>query len=334
MTSSDMLRVGFVGAGNHATNAIYPALRYAPIRLVAIADLDEDRARRNAAWFGAREVYGDHRTLLERADIDAVVVVGQPPMHASVGLDVLAAGRHLFVEKPPGATLADTLALQAAAHDSGCSVMVGFMKRFARAYVRARAIADSPEFGAPRVLRFDYSHWQAGDLRSHLLFMSVHAFDLARAFLGPVVAGAGTRRELGDARALTLELDHASGALSQLHLSSCAPRVQESLDLYGDSTMVRVDNLTELRSYRRAPGIADAVDTDESMSSVWHPDFAVPLAGNDSLVLQGYAGQMRHFAEQLLAGQPIVGDITDGVAAMELVEAVAAAPAGHFHLQL
>jgi predicted dehydrogenase len=51
------LRLGFIGAGVMATWAIYPALHFAPLELVAICDLDEARAAHAAKTFGAKQWY-------------------------------------------------------------------------------------------------------------------------------------------------------------------------------------------------------------------------------------------------------------------------------------
>lgn len=330
-----MLRIGFVGAGNHATNAIYPSLRFAPIELVAVADLDTSLAERNARQFsGGAEVYGDHRELLDQADVDAVFVVGQPRMHVEVGVDVLEAGKHLFIEKPAGSTLEDALRLRKAAQSADRQVMVGFMKRFARSYARAKELTQTETFGNLRLLQLEYSHVRWADLRDHLTFMSVHPYDTARFFLGDVVDGIVVRRRYDDGDVLTCELEHAGGGISQLNLSACAPRVQESLDLFGANTKIEVRNFTELTYHRTASSFADAMNTDESMAQFWAADMTIPGPSTDSLTLQGYAGEVRHFADAILAGEQVTPNIDDGVETMRFVEAVMSAPEGISRLEL
>jgi predicted dehydrogenase len=326
MEGTRVLRVGFVGAGGQATGAIYPSLRHAPIELIAVADLDRGLAERNARWFGAAEVYGSHEDLLKHADVEAVFVVGPPEMHYSIGLDILAAGKHLFVEKPPSDNVEQALELREVAHSNGLQLMVGFMKRFATAYARAAEIAGSQDFGDARLVRLDYAHWTVYNLHWHMTY-AIHAIDLARHFLGDVVGGAATRREYPDGRVLIVELDHVGGAVSQLNISSCAPGVKESFDLYGSSQVVQVRDLTELRHYHDAPTYVD-YNRDESMASLWHPEFTIPWRDTESLVLQGYAGEVEHFAERILAGQPVESNIDDAVAAMRILDSIEHLPEG------
>jgi len=236
-TSRGAVRFAMIGAGKHATNAIYPSLRHSRLDLVALADLDRERGESVAKRFGAKRVYTRHHDLLAREDVELVGVVGPPRMHVEVGLDVLASGRHLFIEKPPGETLEEARRLQDAARAAGKQLMVGFMKRFASAYQRAKLISTTDSFGSPSVLRLNYSHWQYEHLRSHLLYMSTHALDLARFFLGEVAGGTVYKRAMGVGMIVSLMLEHVKGGLSQLTLSCLEPRRQESIDLSGDNTV-------------------------------------------------------------------------------------------------
>ena len=99
------LRLGFIGAGAMASFAVYPALHFAPIRLVAVCDLDEARAKLLAGKFGAERVYTDHHRMLEEEDLEAVAIQTHPGPRQALVLDALGAGLHVFVPKPPAASL-------------------------------------------------------------------------------------------------------------------------------------------------------------------------------------------------------------------------------------
>ena len=53
----EKVRIGFIGCGGFSTGAVYPSLHHAPVDLVAVCDLDEAKAKRNAKWFGADRFY-------------------------------------------------------------------------------------------------------------------------------------------------------------------------------------------------------------------------------------------------------------------------------------
>lgn len=329
-----MIRFAMIGAGGHASQSIYPALRFTDLELVAVADLDEDRARAIGSRFGSPKIYTDFEKMLEVEELDAVGVVGPPALHHQAGLAVLRSGRHLFTEKPPASDLAGARELQAAARDANRQVMVGFMKRHARNYARAKHLSEQPEFGEPTLLRLNYSHWRYQPLRDHLIFMSVHPLDLARFFMGDVVGGSVFKREIDGDHVVALLLEHVDGKVSQVTLSAFEPRVQESLELAGRSALIRVENLIRLDYLPPAPAITDAFGHDESMVRSWYPEFTIPMADADSHVLQGYAGQLRQFAGAITSGEAVSPSIDDGVEAMRLAEAILAAPAGHSELVL
>lgn len=326
------VKLALVGCGRQAWLAILPALRFAPIDLVAVCDSRPDRAALVARTYGAPASYARHIDLLTAEDVDVVAIVGPPPLHHAVGLDVLAAGCHLFIEKPPAMTFEATRELAMAA--DGRKVMVGFQKRHARAYQLARQAMASPEFGRPSMLRVNYSHVHTAPRRDHLAFMSIHALDLARFFMGDVVAGRTHLSKRGDQHVIALTLEHQSGAVSMLSLSALEPRLQETVELAGDSTLLRVRDLAELTVERAAPHWADADGTTPAMMMAWRPDFTIPTDHNNSLVLQGFAGEMVELAEAILHDRPVSGDIEDAVEAMRLVRALAAAPLGFSELDL
>lgn len=141
------VRLGFVGAGAMASFAVYPALHFAPIRLVAVCDLDEGKAKQAAARFGAAGVYTDYREMFEREDLEAVAVQTHPGPRQPIVLDALAAGYHVFVPKPPATSLDDSVVLSQAATKADRFLMVNFESRFSYGVRSARKILATPGFG-------------------------------------------------------------------------------------------------------------------------------------------------------------------------------------------
>jgi predicted dehydrogenase len=125
----DELNIGLVGAGRMGAYHVETWERVAEGRLVAIADPDEDVAR---GRIGRRPIdwVSDHRWLIERADVDAVCICAPSAQHARIALDAIAAGKHVFVEKPIAIALEDGLRMAAAARQAGVKLMVGHVERF------------------------------------------------------------------------------------------------------------------------------------------------------------------------------------------------------------
>jgi predicted dehydrogenase len=115
-----------VGIGIIGTGTIFPAyartLANAPdVKLVAVADLDETRARARAEAFGVPHASAPE-ALLERDDIELVIDLTVPSAHFDVNRRALAAGKHVYSEKPLSATAAEARSLVELAERSGLAL--------------------------------------------------------------------------------------------------------------------------------------------------------------------------------------------------------------------
>lgn len=114
-------RVGIVGCGN-ISGAYLKSCRTFPIlEVVACADLELARAQNKAAEFGIGKAYslGD---MLDDPDIDIVINLTVPNAHAEVNLAAIAAGKHIYSEKPLATNREDGRRIMAAAQERGVRV--------------------------------------------------------------------------------------------------------------------------------------------------------------------------------------------------------------------
>jgi predicted dehydrogenase len=103
------LRIGVIGVGNISAQYFDTIPRLPGLELVAVADLDSARAALVASVSNVRALTVDE--LLESPDVDAVLNLTIPAAHVEVGVRVLAAGKHLYAEKPFGLSTASAGAL-------------------------------------------------------------------------------------------------------------------------------------------------------------------------------------------------------------------------------
>ena len=193
MTST--LRIGIAGLGRlgrrHAENLAFRVRGCQLVSACSPVAAELDTARRE---FGVARLHADFDAFVRDPDIDAVVLVTPTALHADQVIAALAAGKHVFVEKPLALGVEDCERVEHAARAHADRVaMVGFVRRFDASYANARAHIEQGGIGRPFLVRS-----QTCDLldptgaflkfapSSGGIYMdcSVHDIDLARWMLG------------------------------------------------------------------------------------------------------------------------------------------------------
>jgi predicted dehydrogenase len=149
------VRLGLVGLGNRGTTLLRTLLDLPGAEVVALADL-EPRHRLRAQGIaekakGTRPAAHERiEQVLGRADVEGVVVALPCDLHAAAYRDALAAGKHLYAEKPLALTLVecDALAAEAARHPDR-AVHVGFQRRSNPRYREGVELIHRGELGDP-----------------------------------------------------------------------------------------------------------------------------------------------------------------------------------------
>jgi len=141
------LNVGVIGTGVISTQYFAQFPRLANLRLAAVADLDAARASTVAAEQGTTALSVD--ALLADPAIDAVLNLTIPAAHAEIGLRALAAGKHLYTEKPLALTTAEARPLLAAAAAAGLRIGSAPDTVLGTGIQTARAVLDSGRIGDP-----------------------------------------------------------------------------------------------------------------------------------------------------------------------------------------
>ena len=131
--------MGVVGAGGIAQMMHLPTLAERPdlFQVVALADVDQETLAAVADRYRIPGRFGDAAALVNEREVDAVLLCASGSQKASA-LAALAAGKHVFLEKPLGFGPGETQAIARAAERSAATIMIGYHKRYDPAYLRAR----------------------------------------------------------------------------------------------------------------------------------------------------------------------------------------------------
>ncbi|MFN8572029.1 MAG: Gfo/Idh/MocA family oxidoreductase [Gemmatimonadaceae bacterium] len=162
---SDQLNFGIIGANGMGWSDARSFLKIPGLNCVAIADVDKGVLTARTAdvvTLGGKapQVYDDHRRLLERSDIDAVIVATPDHWHCLAMVDAVTAGKHVYVEKPIAHTIEECRVMQAATRGSGRMVQVGQWQRSGLQYEQAIAYVRSGKLGRIRLVKvWAYQGW-------------------------------------------------------------------------------------------------------------------------------------------------------------------------------
>lgn len=134
VAASDTVRVALIGCRNMGWANLTDFLAHKEVKCVALCDVDrkqlEARAEELQSKYQMRpDLYGDYRKILDRNDIDAVIIGTPDHWHCLQFTDACAAGKSVYVEKPIANSIAECDAMVAAAGKYGTVVQVGQQQR-------------------------------------------------------------------------------------------------------------------------------------------------------------------------------------------------------------
>ncbi len=152
--ANDRVRLGFIGVGNRGSNLLRATREYADQEIAAVCDLLDpllDRAVEAAGSNPAR--YKDFRRLLERRDIDAVVIATPDHWHALMMIAACRGGKDVYVEKPLSLTVVEGRKMVEVAAETGRVVQVGIHRRSSPFCGEATEIVRSGAIGRVTMAR-------------------------------------------------------------------------------------------------------------------------------------------------------------------------------------
>ena len=299
---SSVLRIGIAGAGHFGR---YHALKVAAssrCRLTGIFDPDLERAKTVGWEAGAKQVCFEDLLNLS----DALIVAAPAEAHYSLAAQALRAGKHVLVEKPIAATLAQADDLGALAKQRGLVLQVGHLERFSAAYQAMAGRIGKPLYiEATRIAPFK----PRGTDVSVILDLMIHDLDLVLALVDSEIesvdaigaAIASRHEDIANAR-----LRFRNGAVATITASRISPRTERRMRIFGQDCYIAADfsarkltviarNAAEAGSPQAGgqpvPGVAGFANQDVS----WED--------HDSLAAEHAA-----FAASVLDGAPVLVD--------------------------
>lgn len=152
--ANERVRVGLVGCGVRGRFVANLMSQVPNVEFVALCDLYEPNLGKAADWAGSRvETCKDFRKLLDRKDVDAVVIATPDHWHAIPTVLACEAGKDVYVEKPAGHNVREGQAMVASARRNNRIVQIGHQQRSAPHFEQIREIIASGELGKVHFVR-------------------------------------------------------------------------------------------------------------------------------------------------------------------------------------
>jgi predicted dehydrogenase len=330
------VRLGMIGCG-FGSSALYgPHFKSLENgELVAVMDVDRERAESFREKAGAKRVYTDVDRFLLDEELDAVMLLSPPNCHAEQAVKAARAGKHVYCEKPMAPTVAEADRIIAACRDNHVKLQVAFMKRFNRTFQMVKRVLEEGRIGDLFEMRAVWDNARPGVSSANYRFQLAsgggflqedgsHPLDVCRWWMGDVaevsaeVLIVDPQRVENDDVGMVM-MKHASGALSSLHITTRTHRRgEESYEVFGTKGTLLVRwHYHSTKSIE--PGIVQLFEgarktTDLTLPTSWNT--AEEMAANWQ-----YLNELRHFCDCIQSDkQPsVTGE--DGRAVVEILNA-------------
>jgi predicted dehydrogenase len=329
------------------------------VECTVLADATAERARQAATSLGFARSTGDWRELMADPAIDVVDICTPNHLHAEMALAALAAGKHVYCEKPLALDLRESAEVAAAAVAAGVCHAIGFnytcnpMVQTARDLIQAGEIGEVVGFGgryiedymsdprSPFTWRCERRLAGAGalaDLGSHLI-------NMAQVLLGPISRVNGVMRtvhrqrlEIATGKVRTVEnedlanvlIEFASGTPGTMTISRVAAGYKCGLAVQVVGTRGTVEfnqeRMNELRLYR-ADDATGRRGFRTILAGPEHPDYGAfcPAPGHGLGINDLKVIEVRNLLRAIRAGTPAPCDFTEGLRVQRVMTAIEAA---------
>jgi len=295
-------------------------------RLVACTDLQRERANALSIQWPKCEVEDHWKHVIERDDVDIVIIAVTHESLAEITLAAISSGKHVLVEKPAARHVDELTPILNAANEGRSLIRVGFNHRYHRALRKAHEIFKSGVLGDLMFLRARYGHggrigyekeWRANpDLSGggELIDQGVHLIDLSRWFLGDFSETNGFAHtyywdmSVDDNAFLTLKTEKDQVAF--LHVSCTEWKNLFSLEIYGQKGKLHIEGLggsygvEKLAYYKMLPQMGPPETT------VWE----YPMADDSWTV------EFAEFIEDIKLQRKPAANLDDAYAVLKIVQ--------------
>jgi len=304
------VKMAVVGVGFWGRNHIRVLSELPDVELVAVCDVDAERAGSTAEKYGLKS-YTESRTMYKAEELDAVTLCVWSTRLSHEALTALKAGKHVLVEKPMASSTREAWVVLDVARAKKLLLTVGFIERFNPAVSHLKKAVDEGEIGSPvsatvkRVTKWPERIGDVGVVKD----TAIHDIDIVRHIFGEdpvaVYARAGNLRHERFEDYAQIMLSFSGGKSAFLEANWLTPYKIRKLTVTGSEAIISLDYITQEMT----------IETSGQTLTPRH-EWQEPL----KLELQHFVQSIQSNKEPLVSG-------SDGLKALEIAEAALASAA-------
>ena len=316
-----MVKLGIIGAGRIGKvhmESICTQVPNAMVKMVADPFMDAEKE----AWAkkkGVEQVTKDYHEILEDPEIDAVLICSSTDTHASISMEAIEAGKHVFCEKPVDHSIEKIRQVQEALKKHPVKYQVGFNRRFDHNFEAVQNAVVSGKVGEPHIVRITSRDPEPPALEyvkvsgGMFLDMTIHDFDMARFLAGcdakEIYVQAAVRIDpaigkAGDVDTAVITMKMENGSIVTIDNSRKAVYgYDQRVEVFGSQGMVSVSNDTTSSAL---------ISNSEGVMG------EKPLYFFLERYMQSYAKEIRAFVQAIEQDTETPLGITDGLEAVRM----------------
>ncbi len=311
-----MISLGIIGAGRigkvHAQSIMN---HITSVRLKTIADpFMNEETEASLRVLGVSDCTKDYKKILNDPEIDAVLICSSTNTHADISLEAIAAGKHVFCEKPVSQDIAKIRQVMEKLKGTKLKYQVGFNRRFDHNFEAVRAAVVNGDVGDVHIVRItsrdpappppEYAAVSGG----MFLDMTIHDFDMVRyltasdvveVFANGAVLVDPLIGKAGDIDTAIISLKMANGALAVIDNSRKA--------VYG------YDQRAEVFGSRGQASVSNDTNSSLILSSETGIHAEKPLYFFLERYMASFTKEVRMFVQAIEQDSPVPVDINDGL---------------------
>lgn len=316
-----MVKLGIIGAGRIGKvhmESICTQVPNAKVKTVADPFMDAEKE----AWAkkkGVEQVTKDYHEILDDPEIDAVLICSSTDTHASISMEAIEAGKHVFCEKPVDHSIEKIRQVQEALKKHPVKYQVGFNRRFDHNFEAVQNAVVSGKVGEPHIVRITSRDPEPPALEyvkvsgGMFLDMTIHDFDMARFLAGcdaeEIYVQAAVRIDpaigkAGDVDTAVITMKMENGSIVTIDNSRKAVYgYDQRVEVFGSQGMVSVSNDTTSSA---------VISNSEGVMG------EKPLYFFLERYMQSYAKEIRAFVQAIEQDTETPLGITDGLEAVRM----------------